>query len=90
MKKVFLKIDDIDQHGIGCPCGECNANGKSYGVGLYDVSHWTHSPLEDTPDELLDEVNHSECFDRWYGSSEQGILAQMREYIQENRWVIYE
>lgn len=34
---VILKSDDIDEHGIGCECGDCNNNGKSYGVGIYIV-----------------------------------------------------
>ena len=36
-KQVYLAHDDVDRHGLGCRCGLCNAAGKSYGVGLYDL-----------------------------------------------------
>jgi len=36
-KKVFLRHDGADRHDPGCDCGSCNANGKSYGVGIYEV-----------------------------------------------------
>jgi len=34
---IYLRQDDIDQHGAGCRCGLCNRNGKSYGVALVNV-----------------------------------------------------
>jgi hypothetical protein len=34
---VVLILDDQDQHG-DCDCGLCNANGKSYGVGIYPAT----------------------------------------------------
>jgi hypothetical protein len=28
---------DIDRHGVGCHCGLCNMNGRSYGVAIFDA-----------------------------------------------------
>jgi len=45
--RVFLRQDDIDRHGEGCDCGLCNSNGKSIGIGIYDIEH---------PDEVVERV----------------------------------
>jgi hypothetical protein len=38
MKEAFYRMDDIDRHGAGCDCGDCDMNGKSYGASVYDVN----------------------------------------------------
>ena len=43
--KVFLRLDDQDQHGLGCDCGNCNANGKSYGVACLPLNDPEGDPL---------------------------------------------
>ena len=35
--RVYLQLDDIDRHGEECDCGSCDMNGKSYGVGIYEL-----------------------------------------------------
>jgi hypothetical protein len=35
MRHVYITIDDIDWHGVLCPCGLCNHAGKSYGAAIY-------------------------------------------------------
>ena len=36
--EVYLRLDDIDEHGWGCQCGQCNHKGRSYGVALINAS----------------------------------------------------
>lgn len=45
--QVFLRAIDADNHGAGCECGACDANGKSYGVGIY---------LVDSPDKADERI----------------------------------
>lgn len=43
--RVHLKQSwDIDRHGAGCKCGQCNRNGKSYGVAIMPLGG--EDPLE--------------------------------------------
>ena len=37
--KLFVRLDDIDRHGEGCECGDCDSNGKSYGAGIYTLRY---------------------------------------------------
>jgi hypothetical protein len=32
---AIIAHTDIDRHGEGCRCGLCNANGRSYGFGIF-------------------------------------------------------
>ena len=38
MKQAYYICDDIDRHGAGCECGDCDSNGKSYGASVYDIN----------------------------------------------------
>jgi len=35
---VTIQLCDQDRHGEGCDCGRCNANGKSYGAGVFRLT----------------------------------------------------
>lgn len=44
MRRVFVEVDDVDRHGVGCVCGRCDPRGRSFGVGIYDYR--TREPIE--------------------------------------------
>lgn len=71
---VVLIYDDQDHHGSGCECGLCNANGKSYGVGIHQST--SHGIIV------------GEVFERVYGPSEEAAMHNARQVCEEKGYVI--
>jgi len=72
--KVFVLLDDQDQHGAGCECGDCDANGKSHGAGIFKVGQ---------PDDCLERLyacNETEAIRRAEERAKQiGELVVLKE-----------
>jgi hypothetical protein len=84
-RRVILRLDDIDRHGSGCPCGQCDTNGKAYGCAVFDVP----PSLEIEDDEALaDLVQTSGPLDRLYAASEPAALDQTRALCAAQRWSV--
>lgn len=60
---MILVLDDKDRRGAGCGCDLCNANGHSYGVGIY--------PAPPDGVELDDYLAEVDVIERVYGPSEE-------------------
>ena len=74
---VKIMLDDQDHHGEGCECGDCNANGKAYGAGIYEV-------LPEQPTE----IDMNQFLERCYAPSEEGALARAKEFAERTGWVV--
>lgn len=80
---VELKFDDMDRHGAGCECGLCNANGKSYGCGIYqegddEVMKTVYAPSETAVEKKAKRLMEERG---WKESSE--LLADIRIKMDE-------
>ncbi|MCA1616463.1 MAG: hypothetical protein LC800_20685 [Acidobacteria bacterium] len=63
----------MDSHWVGCDCGLCNSQGKSYGVAIYVIDD---EASEDDIDE--GELRELDPLLRVYGLSEQVALENAR------------
>jgi hypothetical protein len=36
-QKYLVRSDDIDRHGEGCDCGNCDPRGRSWGAGIFAI-----------------------------------------------------
>lgn len=77
---VALFLDDIDRHGE-CYCGDCNSNGKSYGVGIFKITE-----LEHVGSVHVDSVREDDPLERVYGPSEEAAFQNARDTCDENGW----
>lgn len=66
---VVLILDDQDHHDEGCSCGVCNANGKSYGVGIYPAT--------------AGGITTGEVVERVYGPSEDAAMHNAKKVAWE-------
>lgn len=86
-KKVYICLDDHDEHGIGCNCGKCNFKGRSFGISIYPFT----CPCENhnsscLHEEMLDQ--NTECIERTYAHSEEAAMSEAKHRCQEQNYDI--
>lgn len=72
MKKAFITIDDIDQHGGGCECGLCDDSGRSCGAAIYLIDAL----------KAFEDLDPSDCevFQRLYAPTEQAAMEKAERW----------
>lgn len=80
MTKVKLVMDDVDRHGEGCDCNQCNMVGKSFGVAIVPASASLKD--QDYVDQLLEK--------RVYAPSEKIAFYNAKMLCKEKGYLIVE
>lgn len=81
---VVVLLDDTDWHGSGCTCGLCNANGKSYGVAIYNA---LQTPEASDGDDFHERLREQEPLARVYGPSEDAAYHNARLEAAQAGWM---